>query len=1105
GVIIFAATANANASTIEYPANSQYVVSVGAASPSGERKSPSSSDGEDWWGSNYGVNTQDARNAVDIMAPTILPATDISGSGGYQSGNYYLYFNGTSCATPYAAGVAALVLSADPSLSPAELRSILTSTATDMTIDGGTGWDRYTGYGMVNAYAALMALDPSLPDVSITAPANGSVLDLGDQINVTATASDGDGSITSVAFYLDDVLQFTDYSSPYQWTWVTSTSSAGNHRIKAIATDNDSNTFFSSILVSLVVPADEGFESGNFSAYPWINSSTSPWTVQNTDKYSGNYAAKSGTISNNAQTELSVTHYVNQAGNISFWYKVSSELNYDKLYFLIDGVEKNNWSGSINWTQVSYPVSVGTHTFTWRYSKDGSEFSGSDCAWIDHIIFPPLGAYYAPATNLSAIPADGSITLNWSSPGGSVQAFKVYRDDTLITTTSNTTFTDNSVSNGNSYSYYVIAVYAGGESEATTTITVVAGQVLEAILGSGTSTTGYSNASPINTYYRSLHGQSVYTKAELHSAGISGPINITQIGFDVVTLPNLALPSFIVRMKHTTDTDVTNWQSADDMQTVYGPLTYAPATGWDMLTLSTPFLWNGTDNIVIDTAFDRVATYSSSGTVHYSTVTNGYRYARSDGSNQTDVFSDGSTATTRPNLKLIFSPLSEDPEIVVSTSSLDFGNIRIYDTASQSFTISNSGGGTLEGSIACSGVFSVAEISGKKGLNRSSREVSRNTITYSIGEGSSKSFRVTFDPVTTGETTGTITITHNSDGADKSISLAGEAYNPVPDTPVPTNAATNVNPNQVLSWTNDGTVTAVDVYVGTSEYNLIKVADQQSDPLNSYTSPTAWTYQTTYYWKVVAHNSSIYSGESAVFSFTTIADPTLTPPFTEEFGSFPPTNWTRFSGALAENSSLSSTTSGWVADGFANVGSTGSAKINVYGENRYYWLVSPSINLDAGKANYQLSFDLALTEWNATTGPETDGTDDKFAVVISTDDGATWSSSNTLALWDNAGTSSVYNNISYTGENIVVPLSSYSGSVKIAFYAESSSSNADNDLFVDNVSVSAIPVSPIFSVSPGSKDFGTLLVGQNMQQDFVISNIGTGSLGITEVALQNSD
>jgi hypothetical protein len=457
--------------------------------------------------------------------------------------------------------------------------------------------------------------------------------------------------------------------------------------------------FFSSILVSLVVPADEGFESGNFSAYPWINSSTSPWTVQNTDKYSGNYAAKSGTISNNAQTELSVTHYVNQAGNISFWYKVSSELNYDKLYFLIDGVEKNNWSGSINWTQVSYPVSVGTHTFTWRYTKDLSDFAGSDCAWIDHIIFPPLGAYYAPATNLSAIPADGSITLNWSSPGGSVQAFKVYRDDTLITTTSNTTFTDNSVSNGNSYSYYVIAVYAGGESEATTTITVVAGQVLEAILGSGTSTTDYSNASPINIFYKSLHGQSVYTKAELHSAGISGPINITQIGFDVVTLPNLALPSFIVRMKHTSDTDVTNWQSADDMQTVYGPLTYAPATGWDMLTLSTPFLWNGTDNIVIDTAFDRVAEFSSSGTVHYSTVTNGYRYARADGSNQTDVFSGGSTATTRPNLKLIFSPLSEDPEIVVSTSSLVFGNIRIYDTASQSFTISNSGGGTLEAAL----------------------------------------------------------------------------------------------------------------------------------------------------------------------------------------------------------------------------------------------------------------------------------------------------------------------------------------------------------------------------------------------------------------------
>ena len=155
GVTSLAATANANTSAIAYPSNHNKVISVGAASPTGQRKSTTSSDGETWWGSNYGVDIQDDKESVDICAPTILPATDLVGSVGYSTTDYYMWFNGTSCATPYAAGVAALLISKDPTLTPAQVRTALTASATDMTLDGGAGWDRYTGYGMVNAYAAM--------------------------------------------------------------------------------------------------------------------------------------------------------------------------------------------------------------------------------------------------------------------------------------------------------------------------------------------------------------------------------------------------------------------------------------------------------------------------------------------------------------------------------------------------------------------------------------------------------------------------------------------------------------------------------------------------------------------------------------------------------------------------------------------------------------------------------------------------------------------------------------------------------------------------------------------------------------------------------------
>ncbi len=173
GCTILAATGNENASVVSYPAINEYVIAVGAASPCGDRKRSSSSDaelnpgvfadpngytcdGERWWGSNYGSTTQDDRGAVDIIAPTIVPTTDISGTAGYDAGNYDMFFNGTSCATPYAAGVAALIKSAFPDYTPDEVRAQMMATAEDIVnVESGAGWDRYSGYGMVDAAAAV--------------------------------------------------------------------------------------------------------------------------------------------------------------------------------------------------------------------------------------------------------------------------------------------------------------------------------------------------------------------------------------------------------------------------------------------------------------------------------------------------------------------------------------------------------------------------------------------------------------------------------------------------------------------------------------------------------------------------------------------------------------------------------------------------------------------------------------------------------------------------------------------------------------------------------------------------------------------------------------
>lgn len=195
-----------------------------------------------------------------------------------------------------------------------------------------------------------------------------------------------------------------------------------------------------------------------------------------------------------------------------------------------------------------------------------------------------------------------------------------------------------------------------------------------AIIGSGTSSTGTSEGAPINIWYKSLHGQSVYTATELNAAGIYGPVYITELGFYIVSVPNLALPDFIVRMKHTTAINVASWQNSTNMETVYTNSSYMPISGgYEMLSLYVPFLWNGIDNIVIDTAFAPVTTYSETGTVQYTSVINGYRYVRLDTADQTNVFSGGTITTYRPNLRLVYQHIPEE-EICVEclTSSEGF-------------------------------------------------------------------------------------------------------------------------------------------------------------------------------------------------------------------------------------------------------------------------------------------------------------------------------------------------------------------------------------------------------------------------------------------------
>ncbi len=168
-------------------------------------------------------------------------------------------------------------------------------------------------------------------------------------------------------------------------------------------------------------------------------------------------------------------------------------------------------------------------------------------------------------------------------------------------------------------------------------------------LGSGTTTNGASQTSPININYRRVVSQFIYTSAEINAAGGSGPNTLSQLGFYVANEPIYDIPGYTIKIKHTTQTNVNSALGTTGWTTVKNAFSYSPTPGgYDMIAFDTPFIWDGVQNLGIEICWSQVQpNYNPSGQLRTYSSNRGYRYLRDDNTGSVC----GSTPVTRNNFK----------------------------------------------------------------------------------------------------------------------------------------------------------------------------------------------------------------------------------------------------------------------------------------------------------------------------------------------------------------------------------------------------------------------------------------------------------------------
>ncbi len=317
-----------------------------------------------------------------------------------------------------------LPFTASPTLSPTtnalEFSGLLapgqytvTVTAQSLNADWTTGFGEYGNGGLYQVSVTSSVLEPDLVtslNISDKDVYGGQILALSGQIVNIGAATALDSSY-SLVMSTDDQIESSDtivsghtaYSviAPRQviltsaeavapnmsdsiWYGICMSAAMG----ESIVSNNCSNAVEVQVTaatqdIDIAAATDTDV---NVAELDWQRGGDTSFYRQTADYFEDNDAARSGIVADNEVSYLQTTVMVTESSLITFYWKVSSELNFDYFTFYVDNVEITKISGEQDWVKVGHVLPIGQHTLKWVYAKDAFAKEGQDAAWLDSFL-----------------------------------------------------------------------------------------------------------------------------------------------------------------------------------------------------------------------------------------------------------------------------------------------------------------------------------------------------------------------------------------------------------------------------------------------------------------------------------------------------------------------------------------------------------------------------------------------------------------------------------------------------------------------------------------------------------------------------------------------